>query len=99
MARHTERENVNTNVVDVASLTRMRIVTCYTPVRLQKAGGHQIKRELEEIGRETEVGETTEVRQEVLIDGVIEVMIDGVNRPNMVGETNPLAPLETEFKE
>ena len=56
-------------------------------VRLQKAGGHQIKRELEEIGRETEVGET-EVKQEVLIDEV--------NHPNMIGETNPLDLLETE---
>merc|ERR1712082_319331 len=72
---------------------------CCILARLQKAGEHQIKGELEEIGRETEVGETTEVKQEVVIDEVIEVMIDGVNHPNMVGETNPLAPLGTELKE
>ena len=72
---------------------------CCILARLQKAEEHQIKGELEEIGRETEVGETTEVRREVVIDEVIEVMIDGVNHPNMVGETNPLAPLETELKE
>ena len=43
---------------------------------------------MEDLGRETEVGETTEVKQEVVIDGV--------NNPNMVGETNPLNLLETE---
>ena len=91
--------NANISVENVASHIKLRIVMCCILARLQKAGEHQIKGELEEIGRETEVGETTEVRREVLIDEVREVMIDGVNRLNMVGETNPLTPLETEFKE
>ena len=98
-ASPTERANVSTSVVNVPSRTKLRIVMCCILARLQKAGGHQIKRELEEIGRETEVGETTEVRQEVVIDGVIEVVIDGVNNPNVIGETNPLALLETELRE
>ena len=61
---------------------------------LQKAGELQRKRELEDLGRETEVGELaemTEVKQEVVIDGV--------NPPNMVGETKPRTILETESKE
>ena len=94
-----ERANVSTSVVNVLSRRKLRIVMCCILARLQKAGEHQIKGELEEIGRETEVGEITEVRREVVIDELIEVGIDEVNHPNMVGETNHLAPLETELKE
>ena len=69
----------------------MRIVSFYILVSVHQIGGHQRKRKMEDLGRETEVGETTEVKQEVVIDGV--------NNPNMVGETNPLTILQTESKE
>ena len=93
-AKSMGKENVSSSVVDVASLKRMRIATYYTLVRLQKAGEQKRKRKMEDLGRETEVGELaemTEVKQEVVIDGV--------NPPNMVGETKPCTILETESKE
>ena len=98
-ASPTERANVSTSVVNVLSRTKLRIVMSCTLARPQRAGEHLIKGELEEIRRETEVREITEVRREVVTDELIEVGIDEVSHPNMVGETNHLAPLETELKE
>ena len=89
-----ERENDSSSVVDVASLTRMRIATYYTLVRHQKAGEHQRKRKMEDLGRETEVGELaemTEVKQEVVIYRV--------SHPKMIGDKSPHTNLETELTE
>ena len=91
--------NANTSVVNVVSHIKLRIVMSYTRARLQRVGEHQTKGELEEKKKEIEVGETTGVKPEVWIGEVIEAMIDVGNRQNMIRETNPLVPLETESKE
>ena len=95
----TVEESVNINVQNVVSHILKKTVMCCTRAKLQRVGEHQTKGELEEIKKEIEVEEMTGAKPEVWIDAVIEVMIDVGNHPNVIRETNPLAPLEIESKE
>ena len=81
-------------MVNVESRTRKRIVTFYILASVHQIGGHQRKRKMEDLEREKELelGEMTEVRQEVVIEGERNPKI-------VVGDNNPHTNLETEFRE
>ena len=93
-AKPTERTNVSTNVANVGSRTKMRIVIFYILVRLHQVGEHQRKRKKEDLEIDKEIGELvemTEVKQEVVTDGE--------SHPKIVGDNNPHTNLETELRE
>ena len=93
-AKLTESANVSTSARDVGSHTKRRIAIFYILVRLHQIGEHQRKRKMEDLEREKEVGELaemTEVKQEVVIDGV--------SHPKMIGDKSPHTNLETELTE
>ena len=91
--------SANISVGSVVSHIKPRTVMFCTRARLQRVGEHQTKGELEEEEKEKEIGEMTGVKPEAWTGEVIEARIDVGNRQNVIRETNPLAPLETESKE
>ena len=92
----TVEESANINAQNVVSHILKKTVMYCTRAKLHRVGEHQTKGELEEIEKEIEVEGMTGAKPEVWREEVREVMIDVGNHPNMIRETNPLDPLETE---